>query len=114
MHEVLVLGAGRVARPLVRYLLDQGHIQVTVVDQAVGQADAIVAGHPHGTTQSVNIDDRSKLGSLIRSHDLVVSLLPAPLHPTVAELCIGHKKHMVTTSYVGPAMKAQLPGTQLP
>ena len=106
MQEVLVLGAGRVARPLVRYLLDQGHIQVTVVDQAVSQADALVAGHPHGTTQSVDIDDRSKLGALIRSHDLAVSLLPAPLHATVAELCISHKKHMVTTSYVSPAMKA--------
>jgi alpha-aminoadipic semialdehyde synthase len=35
-----------------------------------------------------------------------VSLLPAPLHPAVAELCIEHKKHMVTASYISPAMRS--------
>lgn len=106
MPKVLVLGAGRVARPLVRYLLDQRDMTVTVADQTVSQAEAIVAGHPRGTPESVNINDKSKLQSFIRSHDLAVSLLPAPLHPTVAELCIKHRKHMVTTSYVSPAMRA--------
>ena len=106
MPNVLVLGAGRVARPLVRYLLDQPDMKVTVADQTVSQAEAIVAGHPGGTAESVNINDKSKLQSFIRSHDLAVSLLPAPLHPTVAELCIRHGTHMVTTSYVSPAMRA--------
>ena len=33
------------------------------------------------------------------------SLLPYDLHPTVAELCIKHKKNMVTASYVSPIMR---------
>ena len=33
------------------------------------------------------------------------SLLPYGHHPTVAALCIKHKKNMVTASYVLPAMR---------
>jgi alpha-aminoadipic semialdehyde synthase len=34
------------------------------------------------------------------------SLLPVPYHPSIAELCIQHGKHMVTASYISPAMRA--------
>ena len=33
------------------------------------------------------------------------SLLPVSFHPTVAELCLQHKKHLVTASYISPAMR---------
>ncbi|MGD2108721.1 MAG: saccharopine dehydrogenase C-terminal domain-containing protein [Phycisphaerae bacterium] len=106
MKKVLVLGAGLVTRPLVRYLLDQPDLHVTVASRTVSKADALVDGHPHGTTMTLLADDTDKLEKLISEHDLSVSLLPAPLHPVVAELCIKHRKHMVTTSYVSPQMKA--------
>ena len=48
MKKVLVLGAGMVARPLVRYLLDRG-FGVTQGDLAPGRASAMIDGHPHGT-----------------------------------------------------------------
>jgi saccharopine dehydrogenase-like NADP-dependent oxidoreductase len=48
----------------------------------------------------------AKLEQLVREHDLSISLLPAPQHPTVAELCLRHRKHMVTTSYISPKMKS--------
>lgn len=38
--------------------------------------------------------------------DIVVSMLPANMHPEVAELCLLKKAHLVTTSYVSDAMKA--------
>jgi alpha-aminoadipic semialdehyde synthase len=37
---------------------------------------------------------------------LETSLLPVPFHPAVAELCIQHRKHLVTASYISPAMRA--------
>lgn len=106
MKKVLVLGAGLVARPLVRYLLDQPDFKVTVASRTVSKAEALVDGHPDGTTLTLLVDDTAKLEKLISEHDLAISLLPAPLHPVVAEMCIKHKKHMVTTSYVSPKMKA--------
>lgn len=106
MKKVLVLGAGLVTRPLVRYLLDQPDFHVTVASRTVSKADALVAGHPSGTTMTLLADDTEKLAKLVIEHDLAVSLLPAPLHPIVAELCIKNRKHMVTTSYVSPKMRA--------
>ena len=106
MKKVLVLGAGLVARPLVRYLLEQPDFKVTVASRTVSKAEALVAGHPDGTTMTLLADDTAKLEPLIGKHDLAISLLPAPLHPVVAELCIKHKKHMVTTSYVSPEMES--------
>jgi alpha-aminoadipic semialdehyde synthase len=37
---------------------------------------------------------------------LYFSLLPVPFHCAVAEFCIKHRKHLVTASYISPAMKA--------
>jgi saccharopine dehydrogenase (NADP+, L-glutamate forming) len=105
MKKMLVLGAGLVARPLVRYLLDQPDFKVTVASRTVSKAEALVAGHPDGATLTLLAKDTAKLEQLISEHDLAISLLPAPLHPVVAQMCIKHKRHMVTTSYVSPAMQ---------
>lgn len=106
MKRVLVLGAGLVSRPLVRYLLNQSDFQVTVASRTVSKADALVGGHPRGSTTDLLADDHEKLERLIEDHDLAISLLPAPLHPVVAECCLRHRKHMVTTSYVSPKMRS--------
>ena len=90
MKKVLVLGAGLVTRPLVRYLLDQPDFSVTVASRTVSKAERLIAGHPDGTALTLLADDREKLEGLISGHDLSISLLPAPLHPVVAELCIKH------------------------
>ncbi len=106
MKNVLVLGAGMVARPLVRYLLDLPDVGVTVATRTTAKADAIVAGHADGRTVSVDAGDAGKLAKLVGEHDLAVSLLPPPLHPVVARLCVEQRKHMVTTSYASPALRA--------
>ncbi len=106
MKRILVLGAGLVSRPLVRYLLDQPDFEVTVASRTVSKAEALIAGHEKGQAVPLVTDDRAKLEKLISEHDLAVSLLPAPQHPVVAELCIKHLKHMVTTSYVSPKMRS--------
>lgn len=103
--NVLVLGAGLVARPLVRYLLDRG-FGVTVASRTVAKAEALIAGHPNGRFAAWTVDDAEGLGALVAQHDLAVSLLPAPNHPKVAAACLAAGKHMVTTSYVAPAMRA--------
>jgi alpha-aminoadipic semialdehyde synthase len=49
--------------------------------------------------------DRVIVENLISQSDVVISLLPVPFHPSVAELCIKQRKHLVTASYISPAMK---------
>lgn len=49
--------------------------------------------------------DRAIVENLIDQSDLVISLLPVAYHPAVAELCVKRQKHLVTASYISPAMK---------
>ena len=106
--KVLLLGAGMVTRPGVQYLLDHG-CDVTVASRTVSKAEALVKGHESGRAVAFTIDDEDALGKLVSEADLAISLLPAPYHPKVAEACIAHGKHLVTTSYVSPAMTALAP-----
>jgi len=106
MKRVLVLGAGLVAKPLVRYLLDKGY-QVTMASRTASKAEAMIAGHPGGKALALKIEDEAVLAKLIKDCDLAVSLVPYMFHPVVAKHCIANRKHMVTTSYVSAAMQEQ-------
>jgi len=105
-NKILVLGAGLVSRPLVRYLLDHPSFSVTMASRTVSKAEKIINGHPYGTAISLNVSDDALLEKLVSESDLTVSLLPYIYHVKVAKLCIKHKKHLVTTSYVSDDMKA--------
>ena len=106
MRKILVLGAGMVSRPLIRYLLDQPDYFVTMASRTVSKAEKIINNHPNGKPLELNVSDDAKLEQLVSEADLVVSLLPYTFHVKVAELCIKHGKHMLTTSYVSDEMKA--------
>jgi saccharopine dehydrogenase (NADP+, L-glutamate forming) len=105
MGNILVLGAGMVAGPLVRHLLAAEH-GVTVTSLVLEDAVGLVAGHPRGAPRRLDLADDAELGRLVAGHDLVVSLVPYQLHPVVARHCLAHRKHLVTASYVGPEMAA--------
>ncbi|MBI5511011.1 MAG: saccharopine dehydrogenase NADP-binding domain-containing protein [Deltaproteobacteria bacterium] len=104
MKRVLVLGSGLVAGPLIRYLLD-AKIEVVVATLLVDRARALVGNRPHGRAVYLNVEDDAALGAMVADADLTVSLLPFGYHPAVAKHCVAHRKHMVTTSYVSPAMQ---------
>ena len=104
MKKVLVLGAGLVSRPMVRYLMDLPDFFVTVASRTVSKAEKLVEGHKSGKALSLNVKDDEKLEEQVKDHDLTVSLLPYTFHVKVAKLCIKHKKNMVTTSYVSAPM----------
>jgi len=104
MKKVLVLGAGLVAKPLVRYLLDKKH-QVIMASRTVSKAESMIAGHPNGKAFALNLQDEAQMAGFIKDCDLAVSLVPFNFHPVVAKHCIANGKHMVTTSYVSEAMQ---------
>ena len=106
MKKVVVFGAGLVAPAHVRYLLDH-EFAVTVVDQDLDRAQVVIDGHPAGTAAQLDIDDdQGGLDTLVKEHDLAVSLLPYAYHPRIAAACIRHRKHMVTASYVTDKMQS--------
>jgi len=105
MKKVLILGAGLVARPLVRYLLDKPDVEVEVASRTVSKAVKLIDNHPQGKAQELNLKNEEGLKEEISKADLVVSMVPYAFHSKVAEYCIFYGKHMVTTSYVSEAMK---------
>ncbi|MGA1793870.1 MAG: saccharopine dehydrogenase C-terminal domain-containing protein [Thermoplasmatota archaeon] len=105
MKRVLVLGAGLVAKPLVRYLLDTAGFEVTVASRTAEKGDRMIAGHRNGSVRRFDISKDLNLKELVKDHDLVVSLLPYIHHVEVARTAIETGKHLVTTSYVSDSMK---------
>jgi len=105
MKKILILGAGLVARPLVRYLLGQPDFEVEVASRTVSKAIKLINSHPKGEAKELNLKDEEGLKERISKADLVISMVPYSFHPKVAKYCIDYQKHMVTTSYVSEVMK---------
>ena len=53
---------------------------------------------------SLDVTDSKSLDAEVAKVDLVISLIPYTFHATVIKSAIRHKKNVVTTSYVSPAM----------
>ncbi|XP_055948926.1 alpha-aminoadipic semialdehyde synthase, mitochondrial-like isoform X2 [Argiope bruennichi] len=103
--KVLVLGAGYVAEPLIDYLTKDQTIHVIIGSSLQNQGEALVKSD---NAEHVVLDvttGRGSLDKLIEDSNLVISLLPYSLHPTIAERCIKHKVNMVTASYLTPEMR---------
>ena len=105
MKRVLVLGAGLVSKPGVRYLLDQDHIFVTVASRTVSKAEKLIENGTNCEAFPLDIQNVDILEKLIKDNDVVVSLLPWVHHLTVAKLCLKFRKQMATTSYVSSDMQ---------
>jgi len=105
MKKVLILGAGLVSKPMVEYLLGEG-FEVTIATRTKEKADKLLGGHRNGRSLAWVTEDMDALSSMVSENDLTVSLLPYRYHVDVARFCLKHRKPLVTTSYVAPAMQA--------
>ncbi len=108
MQRILVIGAGKSTSVLIEYLLEQAEALdwgVTVADRDLELAKERISGHPRGDVAELDAADTSLRDRLIDSVDLVVSMLPAHMHPPVAQACVRYKKHFVTASYVSSALR---------
>lgn len=103
MQKILVLGAGMIAGPLIRYLKNRG-FGLTVTSLVLEDAVKLIGDNPDGTALKLDLTDENTLSSLVESHDLVISLVPFSFHPLVARHCLEKRKHLVTASYVSEEM----------
>jgi alpha-aminoadipic semialdehyde synthase len=104
--RVLLLGAGRVSKSFVAYLGRSGHTVITVASDKEAEARDAASAAEKGQHVTLNVvDDVQRLSTLIEDADLVVSLLPAPMHPPVAIECIVRSTNLVTASYESEEMR---------
>ncbi|KAL0477558.1 alpha-aminoadipic semialdehyde synthase [Acrasis kona] len=115
-RRVMILGSGYVVPPVVEYLLRNTDVinKVTIAGinmKSIKQSFVEYLDTFNRDTSKcdfVELDvtnETEYLQRLIRQHDLVISLVPAPLHPMIAKLCIKESTDMVTASYVSEEMK---------
>jgi saccharopine dehydrogenase-like NADP-dependent oxidoreductase len=112
MASVLIIGAGLVAAPLVRYLLGLPGVRVTLSDVEPGRAARLVGGHPRGRALALDLQDERSVRAEAAAADLLISMVPSPLHPAVARLAIDAGKDMLTASYLSPEMRELGPAAE--
>lgn len=108
MRHILIIGAGRSASSLIEYLLNKSeseNLHITIGDLSQELAQRKAKGHPRAKAIAFDINNEQQRNTEISKADIVISMLPAYMHFEVAKDCITHKKHMVTASYISPAMQ---------
>jgi saccharopine dehydrogenase-like NADP-dependent oxidoreductase len=106
---ILVLGAGRSSSALINYLLQAAltnQWQIMVGDVSIQAAQERIGNHSCGKALQFDISQTEESRLVVAMADLVVSLIPANLHPLVAKLCLLEGKHLLTASYVSDEMNA--------
>jgi saccharopine dehydrogenase (NADP+, L-glutamate forming) len=104
-QSALLLGSGFVATPTVEVLTKAG-ISVTIACRTLASAEKLAAGFPHTKAISLDINDTTTLEAEVAKHDVTISLVPYTYHIAVVKAALKTKKHVITTSYVSPAMQA--------
>ncbi|CAO3608325.1 unnamed protein product [Cunninghamella echinulata] len=102
--KILLLGSGFVAAPAVEYIIRRPENKLTIASRRLENAEALVKQYPGTVAASCDINDEKAIEDLVAQHDLVISLIPYIYHALVIKAAIKHKKNVVTTSYVSPAM----------
>lgn len=108
MQKILVLGAGLSSGTLINYLLEhagKGRWKVRLADISEELARQKIMGHPAGEVVKLDAGDEDHVSYEVHNADLVISMLPARMHPVVARYCVQYGKHMITASYVSPEIK---------
>ncbi|MCU0381210.1 MAG: saccharopine dehydrogenase NADP-binding domain-containing protein [Chitinophagaceae bacterium] len=109
MKRILVLGAGKSSTSLIEYLIrESGHQDwhVHVADMDPGLASRKAGGHSRASAHGISGVDDPQTSNLISQCDLVISMLPPPLHPKVAAQCLSAGKHFLNASYMVPDIQA--------
>lgn len=105
-EKVLVLGSGLVSTSLVEYLGRDKRREVTVVGAIESEARAVSKAAKNGRHVSLDVhNEMDRVTKLIEESNIVVSLLPAPMHSAIANACIEKSTDLVTASYESDAMR---------
>jgi saccharopine dehydrogenase-like NADP-dependent oxidoreductase len=108
MRNILIIGAGRSASSLIKYLLNKSEseqLQLTIADLSLELAKKKTNNHSNAVPIQLDIANIEQRQKEIQKADIVISMLPAHMHIDIAEDCLSFKKHMVTASYISPKMQ---------
>lgn len=105
VKTALILGAGRVSAPCIDYLVRKGNCEVVVADIAEENVNTALRLFPN--IIAIKEDAGNKAAELIDrySADVVINLLPPEFMPSVSNICMEKKVHMVHPAYLDESTK---------
>ncbi|KAH0835435.1 Saccharopine dehydrogenase-domain-containing protein [Lanmaoa asiatica] len=104
-RKILLLGSGYVSRPCAEYVVRDPSNELVIACRTLSSANALAEGLPNATGISLDVNSTADLEAQVAAHDVVISLIPYAYHAAVIKAAIKGNTHVVTTSYVSPAMR---------
>ncbi|KAJ3805773.1 Saccharopine dehydrogenase-domain-containing protein [Lentinula aff. lateritia] len=116
--RILLLGSGMVAGPAIRWIMQrimkEKDVVLVIAGKERGELEKLkrlARSIPENaremvTFRQMDIAEENEVRKMVGDVDVVISLLPAPLHPPLAKLCIAQRTHLVTASYISPEMRS--------
>lgn len=108
MKKILLIGAGKSAYTLIKYLINTSKSeqwQVTIVDKYPENIEKLFPLIPFKLVK-LDLNNEDLRQKFVQNTDLVISMLPANMHPIVAKDCLIFGKNLITPSYVSKDMNA--------
>ena len=108
MKNILLFGSGRSTSSLIKYLLDRTEthqFKLHIADQSITSIQEKVANNENAHAIALDIHNKEAREALIQQADVVISMMPAFLHPIIANDCLTFGKHLVTASYISNELK---------
>lgn len=112
MKKILLIGAGKSATVLIDYLLrlaPEENWEVTVADASRELALSKTGERPRSRAIGLDVNNADQCRAEIQDAAVVISLLPPALHISVAAICLELGRHLLTASYIDPALKKLAP-----
>ncbi|MBI2268979.1 MAG: saccharopine dehydrogenase NADP-binding domain-containing protein [Bacteroidetes bacterium] len=109
MKNILIIGAGRSASSLIRYLLEHSSREtwkITVADVSLELALQKTNRHANARAIAFDVNNQIQREAEVKLADVVVSMLPASMHLLAAKDCLQFGKHLITASYVSKDIAA--------
>jgi saccharopine dehydrogenase (NAD+, L-glutamate forming) len=109
MRNILIIGAGRSATSLIRYLIEKSsseNLHVTIGDISLESAQKLTKNHLNAKGILLDVFNEKQREEAVKAADIVISMLPARFHIEVAKDCITFGKNLVTASYISDEMQA--------
>lgn len=109
MKRIVIIGAGLSTQSLVPYLkqrLEQEQWYLRVLDRVASvAAERLGESNAYCSSGALDIMNVEELSREVEQAFLVISMVPSHMHLGVAQMCLDKGVHLLTASYLIPAIK---------
>ncbi|GAA0880496.1 saccharopine dehydrogenase C-terminal domain-containing protein [Algoriphagus jejuensis] len=112
MNTILILGAGKSATFLIDYLAEsceRKNRRLILADLNLDTVNHKLHGRRYTTGEQLDLEDGTRRKSLLSQANVVISMLPAAMHPMIARDCIELEKHFFSASYESDFLREMRP-----